>query len=108
MKKITTVYVLIAIKNEKEVARTYALEFSHLPHCSFANADWSDSTTEKTGSARFYYDEQPVIEAIKNSKKYLLEQIERNKHLLNDDFNHEQQTDILCNKERGLPDLFGL
>ena len=98
---IVDLWILKAIVNGEVVAITYALEFSHLPHCSFSNADWSDSTTEETDCYDYDYDSPQVIEAIKNSKKYLLKQIEQNKFLLNDEICHEQITDILWDKSHG-------
>ena len=97
---IVDLWILKAIVNGEVVAITYALEFSHLPHCSFSNADWSDSTTEETDCLTFDQTDPEMKEAINNSKKYLADQIKQYSHLLIDELNYEQQTEILYNKSR--------
>ena len=104
-KKIIFIWALKAIVKKKVVARSYALEFSHLPHASFSSSntflDWSDRITEEVGCVSFYSNAPQIKEAIANSKKFLLKQIESNKHLLDEDLDDEKLIDIICSKLSG-------
>ena len=101
MKKIISVWVLKAIVKNKEVGfYRYALEYSHLPHATFSENDWSGETSEEVALYDFYHDDPEVKEAIETSRKYLQEQIERHSHLLEPSEDYEKLTDFIYRRRR--------